>query len=563
MLRKHMLFIIVAFILTANFNVANAANDSKFDDMLSKNNYAPNEILIKINPSASIYTSVSKNEIAGVENIIRGKKKERVKTASDKAVLKRLYISKNADMKQVMKKLSNNGDIISIEVNYKIELLDTYTAGSNTYSNQYYLDRCSIPQAWEVLEQNGAGRYGSENVTVAMVDTGIDKTHPALCNSLWTNLGEIAGDGKDNDGNGYIDDINGYNFGDDNNNINDIKGHGTKTSGIIAADNVGGMQGIASDVKIMMLRIFNSAGEAYVADLIEALEYAADNGADVINMSLSGLDSLMLREAIDRANDTSILVAAAGNGGKPNEEVNGYTAGLTYPAVYESVLGVMSEDYNFGYVSGFSNWDANPGNSIEYEVIAPGGSIYTTLNGGGYDSASGTSFAAPVVSGIMALLRSLYPDKSLYSNQDLINMFLNNCSNRNFRLYSSSQIIQSYKAANAFKSVTSSSFKAGNIMVYNSGNIETCEILGGNTINIGQFISNPANENINAALIAAVYDNNKMEQIKVFNEIIAANQNSNLNEEILINEGLKSPRLKVILWDNLNSLIPLSVYNEQ
>ena len=290
-------------------------------------------------------------------------------------------------------------------------------------SQQWYLNSCGIPEAWQFLEEHGISAGGSPDVIVAVIDTGVDYDHPDLKTSMWVNLGEIPGNGIDDDGNGFIDDIHGCstigNSFDHNGDPMDDNGHGTHVAGIIgAANNKEGILGVAYNAKIMAVKAGQASGVFNQSDIAEAILYAAANGADVINMSFGGpVSSLAVQDALISAYTKSVLVAAAGNAGLPNESVPaGPLPVPSYPATYSYVIGVMSIDSN-AFESTFTNHDGVAFTSNEYEVYAPGGRLLSSFPSGRYISLDGTSMAAPVVSGIAALLRSYYTDLDMYPSR--------------------------------------------------------------------------------------------------------------------------------------------------
>ena len=289
--------------------------------------------------------------------------------------------------------------------------------------DQWYLTSCSIQKAWRFLQSKGIPAGGLPSVTVAVIDTGVDYTHPDLKTSMWVNDGEILGNGIDDDGDGYIDDVYGCSTVSDerfhSGDPMDDHGHGTHVAGIIAAaNNLVGTVGVAYNTKIMAIKAGQATGVFLQSDIAEAITYAYTHGADVINMSFGGSAcSIAVQDALQQAYTTSTLVAAAGNNGVPNEPTDNYLIPLpSYPAALSYVVGVMSADA-FGTESGFTNWDVNVHNSVEYEVYAPGEVMLSTLPNGRYGKLNGTSMAAPVVSGIAALLRSYYTDRDMYPSK--------------------------------------------------------------------------------------------------------------------------------------------------
>ena len=294
------------------------------------------------------------------------------------------------------------------------------------YDDQVNLGLSNIPNGWT---QNGKAPGGSPDVVVAVIDTGVDYNHLDLRNNIWINSAEIPDNGKDDDGNGYIDDVYGWNCVGDNNNPMDDNGHGTHVAGIIAAENnkEGGI-GVAYNCKVMVLKAGNSSGYFNNSDIAEAIQYAYMNGASVINMSFGGSNiSIAVEEALENAYNTSILVAAAGNDGACNNLACPacLVKKVSYPAALPYVIGVMSTDKDGKHSSTFSNYDHNPYDSIEYEVYAVGEGVGSTWPSNKYACLNGTSMAAPTVAGIAALLRSYYFDREIYSTKFIQSQIVN------------------------------------------------------------------------------------------------------------------------------------------
>jgi len=284
----------------------------------------------------------------------------------------------------------------------------------------------NIPYGWT---QNGKHPGGSPDVIIAVIDTGVDYNHIDLAGNIWVNSAEIPDNGKDDDSNGYIDDIYGWDCVGNDKDPMDDNGHGTHVAGIIAAENnkVGGI-GIAYGCKVMVLKAGNSSGYFNNSDIAEAVQYAYMNGASVINMSFGGGNiSIAVEEALENAYTTSILVAAAGNDGACNNLAckTCDIKAVSYPAALPYVIGVMSTDASGNKVSSFSNYDHNPYNTVEYEVYAVGEAVDSTWPGNKYACLNGTSMAAPTVSGIAALLRSYYADREVYSTKFIQSQIVN------------------------------------------------------------------------------------------------------------------------------------------
>lgn len=276
-----------------------------------------------------------------------------------------------------------------------------------------------ITQAWERTT-------GSQNVVVSVFDSGIDFTHPDLAENIWQNLAEDAdGDGRtlefvngqwrldpgdlngiDGDGNGFVDDLIGWDFvNNDNNPMDDhLFGHGTHVAGIIGAkgNNGTGIAGVAWNVRLQSLKILNAQGSGRVSDAIAALSYALATGAPVSNHSWGGpFQSSALQLAFQQAGSQNhVLVTAAGNNFGLNIDRTGF-----FPASYtfDHQISVAAHDSR-GRLTAFSNTGQQ-----SVDLAAPGEGIYSTLPNNGYGYLSGTSMAAPYVTGALALILSAHP----------------------------------------------------------------------------------------------------------------------------------------------------------
>lgn len=268
------------------------------------------------------------------------------------------------------------------------------TPNDPLWPQQYGLVNIRLPQAWDALTT-------CLTVTIAVVDTGIDLPHPDLVDRLWRNAGETGGgresNSLDDDGNGYIDDWQGWDFVNDDNAPQDDHGHGTHVAGIAAASTnnnlgVAGAAGLRCPAQLMPLKVLSASGYGEDADVASALVYAVDNGARVINLSLGDPRATPAIEiAIDYAvAQGALAVAAAGNSG---------AAGVYYPALYPNAIAVASTDASNAR-SFFSSY------GLEVDLAAPGSNIYSTRLGNTYGPLSGTSMATPHVAGAAALLAS-------------------------------------------------------------------------------------------------------------------------------------------------------------
>ena len=283
------------------------------------------------------------------------------------------------------------------------------TAGYENLKAVAGIDLNIIP-AWE---QYDSSEEEKREVVVAIIDTGVDTAHPDLEGALWTNPGEIPDDGVDNDGNGYIDDIHGWNFYMDQTSLcsGNEDSHGTHTAGIIAAGREGGgVSGIAggSQVKVMVLKALGGPmGIGSPESIVKAIRYAEANGASICNLSLG---TTRYYENLDQAiRDSNMLfVIAAGNGDDGGSGMD-TDATPVYPASlpYDNIISVASLNYD-GALAQSSNYGAS-----SVDLAAPGSYILSTVPGESYAFYSGTSMAAPMVTGAAALLYSYRTDLEL------------------------------------------------------------------------------------------------------------------------------------------------------
>jgi subtilisin family serine protease len=247
---------------------------------------------------------------------------------------------------------------------------------------------------------------GTAEVVVAVIDTGIQLDHPDLASNIWVNPGEVANNNVDDDNNGFIDDVHGWDFWnwDNDPDDDDEDGHGTHVAGTIGAviNNGVGVSGIAPNVRLMALKVFNAHGDAYSNDIYSALEYAVTNGAQISNNSYGSYgENPKMGALIDAAARVGhVFVSAAGN------EENNNDISPSFPASYpnSSIISVGATDQS-GQMASFSNYG---GESVD--VAAPGRDILSTINNSGYGWMSGTSMAAPHVTGLVALMRSIEPN---------------------------------------------------------------------------------------------------------------------------------------------------------
>ena len=346
----------------------------------------------------------------------------------------RIDLPEDADLEAIMASLEDDSSIAAVEPDFLFRLsgaesptsVDSQSfstasiptdSSDPAMSSQWHLDAINAPEAWSHLESIGQPAGGASDIVVAVIDTGVDYTHEDLAANMWVNTQEIAGNGIDDDGNGFVDDIHGvavvsstYSHSGD---PMDDHAHGTHVAGIVAAsanNDLGGV-GVAYNSKIMAIKALQYSGVGASTDIAEAIYYAVENGADIINMSFGSYsESQIVRDALEVAFGQCVLVAAAGNDGLSN------SPSAMYPAAYNWVLGVEASRFN-GTKTGFSNFEANQNGRMNYEIRAPGVDIYSTLPDNQYAAWDGTSMAVPSVSGLAALLRTKFSDENVYSSR--------------------------------------------------------------------------------------------------------------------------------------------------
>lgn len=441
-----------ASLLTFGAFGAYAANPNQdevvtLDARWSRYEYKPNEIIVKFKPESQVNMTHSKGRFASsavteVDNLLRSlgvenvealmpltgaqpvSRKMRAYNGSEVEVkdLSKLYVVKlqatdaDANIFEAIEQLEALDEVEFAEPNYIMHALETDFSSEPDdpmYDVQYGLSAIKLDQLWKepVLEKDGP--------VIAILDTGVDITHPDLAANIWTNPQEENGsEGYDDDKNGFKDDIHGWDFINNTGDIQDFNGHGTHCAGIAAACgfNSQGIIGANPDAKIMPVAVLQSNGTGDTATVIKGVDYASANGAKIISMSLgSYASSTALEEALGRAYQNAVIVAAAGNDGyclNHKHPENGQPAPMPmFPGAYTFVLGVQASGEGGG-MAGFSNYDDNGATFSEYpesqlynyELKAPGVSIISTYPGGNYKKLNGTSMATPLVAGALSRL---------------------------------------------------------------------------------------------------------------------------------------------------------------
>lgn len=335
--------------------------------------------------------------------------------------LRRVDLPEGVDVQTALGLYQGDPNVLYVEPDYRLELnrmpndpgfWQLWSLHNGGQDGGIFDVDIDAPEAWDVTT-------GSESLIVAVIDTGIDYRHPDLAANMWVNRGEIPGNGIDDDRNGYIDDVYGYDFANRDGDPMDDHFHGTHVAGTIGAvgDNEIGIVGVNWRVQLMALKFLDASGGGYTSDAIAALNYAVANGAKVSNNSWGGGDFSQafltaLRNASARGH---IFVAAAGNDSSDNDQYP------FYPANYnvENVVSVAATD-GADKLAWFSNYGRRT-----VDLAAPGVNIYSTLptrmtpamRDSGlpteYGTLSGTSMATPHVTGVIALVQGLHPDWSV------------------------------------------------------------------------------------------------------------------------------------------------------
>ncbi|GEM_PF-4561614 len=321
-----------------------------------------------------------------------------------------LQLASPETLLQAMEEIQKQSNVAYVEKN---EIISAHSVPNDSrFSEQWALSNISVERAWDHITN-------SSPLTVAIIDSGCNYTHPDIIPNLWRNSGEIPGNGVDDEGDGYIDDVYGYDFQNNDSNPLDDFGHGSMVFGIIGAagNNERGISGISWQAQIMCLKVLDSNGNSTISKAIEAIDFAIQHEVKIINMSWgytpNGSPSRALEEAIQRAQRAGLLViTSAGNGlGGMGQNNDTNFQSSNYPSSYpeDNLIAVAATD-SLNHLASFSNYGQN-----SVDLGAPGVSILTTNQFKDYNSFTGTSAAAPHVTGAAALVWAFNP--SLSSNQ--------------------------------------------------------------------------------------------------------------------------------------------------
>lgn len=402
----------------------------------------------------------------------------------DLRTIVKIDVPLHTNIQEVAKEFDADPSVEYAEPNFKIETTripnDPYYSSSGSwgqvYDDLYGLKKLNSAAAWDITT-------GSESVVVAVIDTGFDYNHFDLAENVWTNGDEIPGNNIDDDQNGYIDDIHGYDFYNNDGDPIDDHGHGTHVSGTIAGvgNNNVGVAGVAWNAKIMGVKFLSGGGSGYISAAVNSTYYAVDNGAKVLSNSWGGWGaSQSLQDAINYARTHgAVFVAAAGNS---NADATNYQ-----PAGLDNVLTVAATDYNDNRAS-FSNYGQ------KVEVAAPGvstlslrgaGTTMGSVVGSYYTTASGTSMATPHVAGIAALL---FAQNSNFTPEEVEQKIINGVDTITPDQYIGAGRVNSYGALTY--DATQPSILLGDITIDDSAGNNNGTINPGETINIITQIRN-------------------------------------------------------------------------
>ena len=413
--------IFVCFLLLATALPVVGAVDQRrnhVDDIQSPL-FVPGELIIKLRdngiPHSSIAALNRKYKVYSMEKIFKNCEDETLET------IYILSVPIDTDIVSIIEDYSSCLDVEYAEPNYRTQLCgfpndvafvkqwNVHNTGQTGGTIDADID---APEAWD-------SETGNSDIIIAILDLGVDYTHPDLVDNLWVNEDEIPDNGEDDDENGYVDDYYGWDFGNNDNDIKDEYGHGTFCTGVAGAvtDNGIGIAGVGWNCRVMPLMVMGPHGG--VTGILKGIEYAVDNGARVISMSFSSTTYMKsFEDTINYAVSKGVIpIASAGNSGETEER---------YPAAYEHVISVAGTDHNDEKMNFFdehyNDWIvSNYGAWVD--VAAPAVNIYSTMptyhvtmNDDGYlqdyDYGTGSSYAAPLVAGVAGLILSKNPHLS-------------------------------------------------------------------------------------------------------------------------------------------------------
>ena len=456
-MKKIIGFFIVALLIVTALPAVGILNvrENKLDD-IQTSEFVTGEFIVKFKDagisSLSIDNLNEKYHVSSMEKIFRN---------CEDTSLENIYIlniPEDTDILSIIQDYSSCPDVEYAEPNYHVQLCGF--PNDNDFDKQWNLHNSGqtggtedadidAPEAWD-------NKTGDPDIIIAILDLGVDYTHPDLVDNLWINEDEIPDNEEDDDENGYVDDIMGWDFGNKDNDPKDEYGHGTLCTGVSGAvtDNGIGIAGVGWDCKIMPLIVLGPHGG--VTGILNGIEYAVDNGARVISMSFTTTTHMqVLEDTINYAASEGVIsVAAAGNSGETEER---------YPAAQDNVIAVAGTNHNDEKMNFFDEhyeeWIiSNYGDWVD--VAAPAVNIYSTMptyhvsmNDDGYqqdyDYGTGSSYACPLVAGIAGLILSKNPH---LSPEEVKTIICNNVDPYISDVYIGSGRVNANKALNSVNS---------------------------------------------------------------------------------------------------------------
>ena len=457
---KYIIGLALSLLVVSSATAQRVSNDNEDGvykiDRMSRRAFVPGEVLVKFKDASPVqvrrargqYQSVSQITVNAVleefatidmeqllpkqnpKRTMRRAKAYNGETIAEKDLSQLYSVKINSQrpdsVRLLIDRLKALPEVEYAEPNYKAYIMGEPAEGdvicSNPNQNPLYSQQwgpafCGVDKLWTKPIVN------AKRPIIAILDTGVDISHPDLAENIWTNTQESEGEeGYDDDNDGFVDDVHGWDFVNNSPKMADYNSHGTHVAGIAAAaDNGVGIIGANPMAQIMPITVMQSDGSGDVRTIVKGIEYAVEHGATVINMSLGmSAYSQVLRETLGYAYQTAALVAAAGNDGTLIYDRP------VYPGAHSFVLGVMATN-SYGKLAGFSNYDPDGPTfsthkdlidveGINYELSAPGSKILSTIPGGNYKKMDGTSMATPLVAGAISSLQML----KQYDNQEIL-----------------------------------------------------------------------------------------------------------------------------------------------
>ncbi len=440
---KYLLLIFISSTLFANTNVIEKDGLKYFSDVVIVKFKTEQSVLNKRVLSKMLSNQFANFGVAEIKKCFNPKGNSIVNPLSK---IYRLRISSPYNPVYVSSKLAKNLEVEWAEPLYLREVV--HTPNDPKLSSQYALAKVQAEAAWNISK-------GNTNIVIAIVDTGVDWNHDDLAANIWNNSDEIL-DGTDTDGNGFVDDIRGWDFGGldgtpDNDPTEDSPTHGTHVAGIASAvtNNSIGIAGLGYNTKIMPVKTSqHNVSDEIISYGYEGIIYAADNGANIINCSWGGFGfSNAEQEVINYAvSKGCVVVCAAGNDGLSE---------VIFPAAYDGVLSVGNTNSS-DVKSGSSNY------GVDLDVCAPGSGIYSTWQGSNspYTNLSGTSMASPLVAGLAGLVIDKFPS---YNPLQVIEQIRINADNIDIKNTGKENLLGSGRI-NAYKALSNSNSKSVRIL---------------------------------------------------------------------------------------------------